>query len=92
VPLGHPLRQSELATPNPYSTYQIAGLPPTPISNPGRGAIAAVLNPADSQDLYFVANGTGGHVFAKTIAEHQKNVAQWRKLEQQSAGDPPPPR
>jgi UPF0755 protein len=52
-----------------------------------------VLNPADSQDLYFVANGTGGHVFAKTIAEHQKNVAQWRKLEQQQpAGDPPPPR
>ena len=85
VPLGHPLRQSELATPNPYSTYQIAGLPPTPISNPGRDAIAAVLNPPDSQELYFVANGTGGHAFAKTIAEHQKNVAQWRKLEQQSA-------
>ena len=71
--------------PNPYSTYQIAGLPPTPISNPGRDAIEAVLNPPDSQELYFVANGTGGHVFAKTIAEHQKNVAQWRKLEQQSA-------
>jgi UPF0755 protein len=88
VPLGHPLRQSELATPNPYSTYQIVGLPPTPISNPGRDAIAAVLNPPDSQELYFVANGTGGHVFAKTIAEHQKNVAQWRKLEQQqSAGE-----
>lgn len=85
VPLGHPLRQSELAMPNPYSTYQIAGLPPTPISNPGRDAIEAVLNPPDSQELYFVANGTGGHVFAKTIAEHQKNVAQWRKLEQQSA-------
>ena len=92
VPLGHPLRQSELATPNPYSTYQIAGLPPTPISNPGRDAIAAVLNPPDSQELYFVANGTGGHVFAKTIAEHQKNVAQWRKLEQQSAGRASPAR
>ena len=86
VPLGHPLRQSELDTPNPYSTYQIVGLPPTPISNPGRDAIAAVLNPPDSQELYFVANGTGGHVFAKTIAEHQKNVAQWRKLEQQPPG------
>jgi UPF0755 protein len=85
VPLGHALRQSELAMPNPYSTYQIAGLPPTPISNPGRDAIAAVLNPPDSEELFFVANGTGGHVFAKTIAEHQKNVAQWRKLEQQSA-------
>ena len=85
VPIGHPLRQSELAMPNPYSTYQIAGLPPTPISNPGRDAIAAVLNPPDSEELFFVANGTGGHVFAKTMAEHQKNVAQWRKLEQQSA-------
>jgi len=85
VPLGHPLRQSELAMPNPYSTYQIAGLPPTPISNPGRDAIQAALNPPDSQELYFVANGTGGHVFAKTAAEHQKNVAQWRKLEQQQS-------
>jgi UPF0755 protein len=83
VPLGHPLRQSELATPNPYSTYQIVGLPPTPISNPGRDAIAAVLNPPDSQELYFVADGTGGHVFAKTVAEHQRNVAQWRRIEQQ---------
>ena len=93
VPLGHPLRQSELATPNPYSTYQIAGLPPTPISNPGRDAIAAVLNPPASQELYFVANGTGGHVFAKTVAEHQKNVAQWRRIEQQqSAGEPQPAR
>ena len=85
VPLGHPLRQSELAMPNPYSTYQIAGLPPTPISNPGRDAIQAALNPPDSQELYFVANGSGGHVFAKTAAEHQKNVAQWRKLEQQQS-------
>jgi len=85
APLGHPLRQSELAMPNPYSTYQIAGLPPTPISNPGRDAIQAALNPPDSQELYFVANGTGGHVFAKTAAEHQRNVAQWRKIEQQSS-------
>jgi len=82
VPLGHPLRQSELAMPNPYSTYQIEGLPPTPISNPGKDAIAAVLNPAQSEELYFVADGSGGHVFAKTIAEHQKNVAQWRRLQQ----------
>jgi UPF0755 protein len=91
VPLGHPLRQSELAIPNPYSTYQIVGLPPTPISNPGRDAIAAVLNPPDSEELFFVANGTGGHVFAKTIAEHQKNVAQWRKLEQQQSAVEPRP-
>lgn len=82
VPLGHPLRQSELATPNPYSTYQIEGLPPTPICNPGRDAILAVLHPADSDSLYFVADGTGGHVFANSLAEHQKNVAQWRRLQQ----------
>jgi UPF0755 protein len=82
VPLGHALRQSELAMPNPYSTYQIEGLPPTPICNPGRDAIAAVLNPAGSDDLYFVADGSGGHVFARTMAEHLKNVARWRKVQQ----------
>ena len=80
-PLGHPLRQSELETPNPYSTYQITGLPPTPICNPGRDSIAAVLNPPDSDDLFFVANGTGGHAFARTNAEHERNVAQWRRIE-----------
>ncbi|HEY4265078.1 MAG TPA: endolytic transglycosylase MltG [Micropepsaceae bacterium] len=87
--LGHPLRQSELALPNPYSTYQIAGLPPTPIANPGRSAIAAVLNPADTNELYFVADGSGGHAFASNIAEHQKNVAQWRRLQQTQ--NPPGP-
>ncbi|HEX3487640.1 MAG TPA: endolytic transglycosylase MltG [Micropepsaceae bacterium] len=82
VPLGHPLRQSELQTPNPFSTYQITGLPPTPIANPGKNAIAAVLNPADTDELYFVADGSGGHAFAKTMTDHQKNVAQWRRLQQ----------
>jgi UPF0755 protein len=86
MPLGHPLRQSELATPNPYSTYQIAALPPTPICNPGRSAIAAVLNPADTNELYFVADGSGGHAFASNIAEHQKNVAQWRQLQKDQPG------
>jgi UPF0755 protein len=86
APLGHPLRQSELEMPNPYSTYQIAGLPPTAICNPGKDAIAAVLNPLDSDELYFVADGSGGHAFAKSIAEHQKNVAQWRKLEKDQSG------
>jgi UPF0755 protein len=81
VPLGHPLRQSELAKDNPFSTYQIAGLPPTPICNPGRDAIAAVLNPPDSQELFFVADGSGGHVFAKTGAEHARNVAKLRQIE-----------
>jgi UPF0755 protein len=83
IALGHGITQVELQTPNPYSTYQIDGLPPTPICNPGRDAITAVLLPADSPDLYFVANGTGGHVFAKTKAEHELNVARWRLLQQQ---------
>lgn len=81
VPLGHPLRVSELAKPNPYSTYQIDGLPPTPICNPGRDAILAVLNPPESGDLYFVADGTGGHAFAATLADHNRNVAHWRQVE-----------
>ena len=84
-PLGHGLRASELATPGPYNTYLNAGLPPTPIDNPGRASIAAVLDPASSPDLYFVADGSGGHVFAKTLAEHQKNVARWRVFEQRQA-------
>ena len=84
VPLGHGITQVELQTPNPYSTYQIDGLPPTPICNPGRDSIAAVLKPADSADLYFVADGTGGHVFARTKAEHEQNVARWRLLQQQA--------
>jgi UPF0755 protein len=83
VPLGHPLRQSELDTPNPYSTYQIDGLPPTAICNPGKDAIAAVLNPPDSSELFFVADGNGGHVFAKSAAEHQRNVAQLRRRERE---------
>src|SRR5205085_8398633 len=84
IALGDGLRQSEIQTPNPYSSYQIDGLPPTPICNPGRVAIAAVLNPDDSPDLYFVADGTGGHVFARTKSEHEQNVAKWRVLEQQA--------
>ncbi len=92
VPLGHPLRQSELETPNPYSTYQIDGLPPTAICNPGRDAIAAVLSPPDSDELFFVADGTGGHVFAKSATEHQRNVVQLRRREREqnaATGTPP---
>lgn len=80
-PLGRGLRASEIEKPTPYNTYVIFGLPPTPIANPGRAAIEAVLNPADSDALYFVADGTGGHVFASSLEEHNRNVAQWRRIE-----------
>lgn len=80
-PLGRGIRQSELVRATPYNTYAITGLPPTPICNPGKDALAAVLEPAVSNDLYFVADGTGGHVFSDNIAEHQRNVAKWRQIE-----------
>jgi len=94
-PLGRGIRESELQGATPYNTYVIDGLPPTPICNPGKDSIAAVLHPAPSGDLYFVADGTGGHVFSATIAEQQKNVAKWRKVEQANAPPPkpePPPK
>lgn len=80
-PLGRPIRRSEIDRPTAYNTYQIDGLPPTPIANPGEAAIAAVLNPPETKDLYFVADGTGGHAFATSLAEHQRNVAKWRRIE-----------
>lgn len=80
-PLGRGLRVSELKKVTPYNTYEVDGLPPTPIANAGRDALAAVLNPPDSKVLFFVADGSGGHVFAKTYREHRRNVAQWRKVE-----------
>jgi UPF0755 protein len=82
-PLGRGIRESELLGATPYNTYVIAGLPPTPICNPGKDAIAAVLNPEQSNDLYFVASGAGGHVFSSSIAEHEKNVANLRRFEHQ---------
>ncbi|MEE8438727.1 MAG: endolytic transglycosylase MltG [Micropepsaceae bacterium] len=84
-PLGRGLRVSEIEAPNEYSTYQIDRFPPTPICNPGRDAIAAVLNPADGDELYFVADGTGGHAFARTYNEHLRNVAAWRRMERNGA-------
>ncbi len=89
-PLGHGIRQSELASLTPYNTYHFTGLPPTPICNPGRASIAAVLDPAPTDDLYFVANGSGGHSFSATMEEHQKNVQRWRALERQRAEAPTP--
>lgn len=81
LPLGRGLRRSELDRPTAWNTYQIDGLPATPIANPGRAALEAVLNPPSTQDLFFVADGTGGHVFARTYAEHQRNVERWRDIE-----------
>jgi UPF0755 protein len=80
-PLGRGLTESELLTPGPYNTYLMAGLPPTPIGNPGRAALAAVLDPPATEDIFFVANGQGGHVFAATYEAHLRNVARWREIE-----------
>jgi UPF0755 protein len=82
-PLGRGIRESELVRATPYNTYVVAGLPPGPICNPGKDAIAAVLDPEVTPDLYFVATGKGGHVFTANYAEHQKNVAKWRLVEKQ---------
>jgi UPF0755 protein len=87
-PLGRGILQSELQRQTPYNTYLIDGLPPTPIANPGKAALEAVLNPMKSDDLYFVADGTGGHVFASTYEEHERNVAKWRQVERAKAAGP----
>ncbi len=80
-PLGRPLSRKDLDAPSPYNTYLNHGLPPGPIANVGRAALEAVLKPATSTYLYFVADGSGGHVFAETLAEHNRNVANWRKIQ-----------
>lgn len=79
-PLGRRIRQSEIADVNDYNTYAMTGLPKGPITNPGRASIEAVLNPAQTEALYFVADGTGGHVFANTLADHNRNVEKWFAL------------
>jgi UPF0755 protein len=84
-PLGRGISRAELTTLTPYNTYLVAGLPPTPIANPGRASLAAVLNPPKTTELFFVANGGGGHVFSSTFQEHEKNVARWRAVERQHA-------
>ena len=80
-PLGRGLTRKELDTATPYNTYQIDGLPPGPIANPGLASLEAVLHPAETKYLYFVADGTGGHVFAETLKEHNENVRKWREIE-----------
>ena len=87
--LGRGLRQSELRRESPWNTYVIDGLPKTPIANPGRLSIEAALNPETNDYLFFVADGSGGHAFAATLAEHNVNVAKWREIEAQRAADAP---
>ncbi len=96
--LGRPIKRSEISQPSPYNTYVIDGLPPGPISNPGRASLEAAANPARTRDLFFVADGSGGHAFTETYDQHQKNVARLRSMEKQiqndtvepTADDPPP--
>ncbi|MCK8462582.1 endolytic transglycosylase MltG [Aliiroseovarius sp. S1339] len=83
--LGRGLRQSELRRETPYNTYVIEGLPPTPIANPGKAAIEAAMNPDTTDYIFFVADGTGGHAFAETLDEHNRNVAKWREIETERA-------
>jgi UPF0755 protein len=95
--LSRPIMRSEITQPTPYNTYTIDGLPPGPIANPGRASLEAAANPARTRELYFVADGAGGHSFSETLAEHQKNVVKLRAIEQQqndssiaaTAEDPP---
>ncbi|MGA7486670.1 MAG: endolytic transglycosylase MltG [Xanthobacteraceae bacterium] len=97
--LGHPLTKSEIAQPTPYNTYVVDGLPPGPIANPGRASIEAAASPARTKELYFAADGTGGHAFAETYDQHLKNVGRLRALEHDQKGEasdaqpsaPPPP-
>ena len=89
APAGHALLQSELNRETPYNTYQIDGLPPGPIANAGVAALEAVANPSQTNDLFFVADGTGGHVFAETYEEHLRNVERWRQIEQNRAAAEP---
>lgn len=79
-PLGRRLLRKDLQIDDPYNTYKYAGLPPGPIANPGYDSIKAALNPEDHDYIFFVADGTGGHVFSKTLAEHNRNAAKWRKI------------
>lgn len=83
--LGRGITRSELERQTPYNTYTIDGLPPSPIANPGRAALEAVANPSRTQDLYFVADGSGGHVFAETLDQHARNVQRWRQIEKDKA-------
>jgi len=85
--LGRPIKRSEITQPSPYNTYVVDGLPPGPIANPGRASLEATANPARTRDLFFVADGTGGHTFTETYDQHQKNVARLRAQEKAIQND-----
>jgi UPF0755 protein len=85
--LGRPIKRSEIQQPSPYNTYVVDGLPPGPIANPGRASLEAAANPARTRDLFFVADGTGGHTFTETYDQHQKNVVKLRAMEKQIQND-----
>ena len=91
APLGRPLGKRDLRIDSPYNTYRVHGLPPTPIASPGRASIEAALHPAETDELYFVADGTGGHAFAHSFSEHLKNVARWRRIERERSAKPEAP-
>jgi UPF0755 protein len=86
-PLGRSLTHADVVDPTPWNTYVVAGMPPTPIANPGRASIEAALHPAPTRDLYFVADGSGGHVFSETFEQHTRNVARWRDIARSLKGD-----
>jgi UPF0755 protein len=82
-PLDRTLTRRDVETPSAYNTYSIPALPPGPIANPGKAAIEATLNPAKTKELYFVADGTGGHAFAENLEQHNRNVANWRRIQRE---------
>ncbi|MCU0818769.1 MAG: endolytic transglycosylase MltG [Beijerinckiaceae bacterium] len=88
--LGRPISRADIDRPTAYNTYTIPALPPGPIANPGRAAMEATANPSRTRDLYFVADGTGGHAFAETLEQHNRNVARWRQIEAQRTANPAP--
>lgn len=89
--LGRPISRADIDRATPYNTYTIPALPPGPIANPGRAAMEATANPSRTRDVYFVADGTGGHAFAETLDQHNRNVARWRQIEAQRAAQPATP-